>query len=220
MALSPTSPSADISGANPAGPASPFSRWRMRPDWGHRSPVSRRQHHHPLSPLKLRSDMPESPCRPATLSPCTPPPEAPCSAKSPMLVLQKRVDLAMDEIQELRALVESLHGELQSKNRQIELAIQARGLASRHLDEQCPPQQVAQETMLSEWVAVGFDHAASFLRCLPLLLSLDSETRSLSLIWFTFLVLSTALQHDLCETLLCLFAAFGNSAVLDLCTNR
>lgn len=112
MALSPTSPSDVLS--TTTGPATPFSVWRLKPEWSNRSPVARR---HPLSPLKLRSDIPDSPCRPATLSPCSPPPEAPFSAKSPMLVLQKRVDLAMDEIQELRALVQTLQGELQLKDR-------------------------------------------------------------------------------------------------------
>ncbi|KIX92705.1 uncharacterized protein Z520_11557 [Fonsecaea multimorphosa CBS 102226] len=116
LALSPTSP-VDILGAV-SGPTTPFSVWRMRPDWSSRSPTARR---HPLSPLKLRADIPDSPCRRATLSPCTPPPEAPNSAQSPMLVLQKRVNLAMDEIQELRALVQTLQGELESKNNQLEL---------------------------------------------------------------------------------------------------
>lgn len=115
MALSPTSPADALTAGTQ--PNTPFSMWRMKPDWGHKSPLTRR---HPLSPLKLRSDYPESPCRRATLSPCTPPPEAPNSAKSPMLVLQKRVDLAMDEIQELRALVQALQGELRSKNDQLD----------------------------------------------------------------------------------------------------
>ncbi|KAJ9605971.1 hypothetical protein H2200_009820 [Cladophialophora chaetospira] len=111
MALSPTSPLDILSAVS--GPTTPFAVWRMRPEWGSKSPVSRR---HPLSPLKLRADLPDSPCRPATLSPCTPPPEAPNSAKAPMLVLQKRVDLAMNEIQELRSLVQTLQSELKSKN--------------------------------------------------------------------------------------------------------
>jgi hypothetical protein len=117
LTLSPTSPTDLLSGIS--GPTTPFSSWRMRPDWtgGSRSPVTRR---HPLSPLKLRADIPESPCRPATMSPCTPPPEAPSSAKAPVLVLQKRVDLAMDEIRELRALVETLQGELQAKNQRLD----------------------------------------------------------------------------------------------------
>ncbi|KAI1620587.1 hypothetical protein EDD37DRAFT_160512 [Exophiala viscosa] len=114
MALSPTSPGELLSATT--GPNTPFSRWRMKPDWGNRSPLSRR---HPLSPLQLRSDAPDSPVRRATLSPCTPPPDAPFSAKSPMLVLQKRVDLAMDEIQELRALVQTLQGELKLKESQL-----------------------------------------------------------------------------------------------------
>ncbi|KIX07763.1 uncharacterized protein Z518_02417 [Rhinocladiella mackenziei CBS 650.93] len=114
LALSPTSPIDALSAVS--GPTTPFSVWRMKPDWGTKSPIARR---HPLSPLKLHADFPESPCRRATLSPCTPPPEAPYSSKSPMLVLQKRVDLAMDEIQELRALVQSLQSELQLKNSQL-----------------------------------------------------------------------------------------------------
>ena len=69
MALSPTSPSDIMSAVS--GPTTPFSAWRMRPDWSSKSPVSRR---HPLSPLKLRADIPDSPCRRATLSPCSPPP--------------------------------------------------------------------------------------------------------------------------------------------------
>jgi hypothetical protein len=127
MALSPTSPSDMRSGVS--GPTTPFSVWRMKPDWTARSPVVRR---HPLSPLKLRADMPESPCRPATLSPCTPPPEAPNSAKAPMLVLQKRVDLAMDEIQELRALVQTLQSELKQKSEAADSQQQTRALPDQH----------------------------------------------------------------------------------------
>jgi hypothetical protein len=115
LALSPTSP-LDILSAS--GPPTPFSIWRMRPEFSSKSPIARR---HPLSPLKLRADIPDSPCRRATLSPCTPPPEAPYSAKSPMLVLQKRVDLAMNEIQELRELVQTLQSELKVKNDQLEV---------------------------------------------------------------------------------------------------
>ncbi|EXJ83671.1 hypothetical protein A1O1_07295 [Capronia coronata CBS 617.96] len=109
MALSPISPTHKGSGDSVAGLHTPFRTWRMRPDWGVRSPTGRK---HSVSPLRLKSNIPESPCRPATLSPCTPPPDAPVSARSPMLVLQKRVDLAMDEIQELRALVQTLQTDL------------------------------------------------------------------------------------------------------------
>ncbi|ETI19659.1 hypothetical protein G647_08671 [Cladophialophora carrionii CBS 160.54] len=115
LALSPTSP-IDIMSAS--GPPTPFSVWRMRPEFSSKSPIARR---HPLSPLKLRADIPDSPCRRGTLSPCTPPPEAPNSAKSPMLVLQKRVDLAMNEIQELRELVQILQSELRLKNDQLKV---------------------------------------------------------------------------------------------------
>jgi len=41
---------------------------------------------------------PNSPCRLPSLSPTTPGPEAPVSSKGPMLVLQKRLDIAMNEI--------------------------------------------------------------------------------------------------------------------------
>jgi hypothetical protein len=211
MALSPTSPASDVSNPN-AGPTTPFSLWRMRPDWGHRSPVTRR---HPLSPLKLRSDMPESPCRPATLSPCTPPPDAPFSAKSPLLVLQKRVDLAMDEIRELRALVETLHGELQVKDHQIESVTRAQGLTSQHLYEHCPNKQ-ADQTTAWESTALGLDYAMYLWRRLPLYPSQPPESWFSSLIWFIFLFLSTSLRHDLWDTLLCLVAVFGDSVVLNV----
>ncbi|KAK5051573.1 hypothetical protein LTR84_003225 [Exophiala bonariae] len=113
MALSPTE-SIEMASAISAGRHGPFSGWRMKADIGPRSPMSRK--HHPLSPLKLKHDFPESPVRRLTLSPCTPPPEAPWTAKSPMLVLQRRMDLAMDEIQELRTLVQTLQKELATKN--------------------------------------------------------------------------------------------------------
>jgi len=117
LALSPTESlelMSSVSGKN-----SQFSGWRMKPSYSAtRSPISRK--HHPLSPLNLKHDFPESPVRRATLSPCTPPPEAPWTAKSPMLVLQRRMDLAMDEIQELRTLVQTLQKQLVARNMQSE----------------------------------------------------------------------------------------------------
>lgn len=117
MALSPTESLELMSGVS--GKSGQFSGWRMKPDHSAtRSPISRK--HHPLSPLNLKFEFPDSPVRRATLSPCTPPPEAPWTAKSPMLVLQRRMDLAMDEIQELRTLVQTLQKQLVAKNMQSE----------------------------------------------------------------------------------------------------
>jgi hypothetical protein len=117
MALSPTESLELMSGVS--GRSGHFSGWRMKPEHSAtRSPISRKLH--PLSPLRLKYDFPESPVRRATLSPCTPPPEAPWTAKSPMLVLQRRMDLAMDEIQELRTLVQTLQKNLVAKNVQPE----------------------------------------------------------------------------------------------------
>lgn len=75
------------------------------------------------SSLRSRSDgstTPVSPCRPPSLSPCTPGPEAPVSAKSPILVLQRRLDAAINEIQDLRTQVEDLQGQLNGRTEIIE----------------------------------------------------------------------------------------------------
>lgn len=61
----------------------------------------------------------ESPCRPGPVSPYTPPNDQPWAAKSPILVLQKRFDVAMNEISDLRSLVEVLQAELSLRNRQM-----------------------------------------------------------------------------------------------------
>jgi len=72
------------------------------------------------SPASDGSEQPYSPCRPPTLSPCTPGPEAPVSAKSPMLIMQKRLDLAMDEIQGLRTQVDDLQAQLNGRTEVLE----------------------------------------------------------------------------------------------------
>lgn len=118
MALSPATP-ADVMSAV-SGRSGFISTWRMKPDYSARSPVQRRLL--PPSPLRLKHDFPDSPVRRATLSPCSPPPDAPWTAKSPMLVLQRRMDLAMDEIQELRTMVQILQRELQTENHAAEPA--------------------------------------------------------------------------------------------------
>lgn len=66
------------------------------------------------------SSTPRSPCRPASLSPCSPGPEAPVSSRSPVLVLQKRLDVAMDEIHDLRSQVERLQGYIDQKIESIQ----------------------------------------------------------------------------------------------------
>ena len=201
MALSPTSP-IDILSAT-TGPATPFSRWRMKPDWGNMSPLSRR---HPLSPLKLRSDAPDSPVRRPTLSPCTPPPDAPFSAKSPMLVLQKRVDLAMDEIQELRALVQTLHGELRVKNSQLESEKEK----NQPLSSILPHDNVQTPTFARNdgWGAFQKESADD-------MFALYSSMISPSLVYFLFFVLSVALGHNVWEVTCCIIylrAANGSSS--------
>ncbi len=201
MALSPTSP-IDILSAT-TGPATPFSRWRMKPDWGNMSPLSRR---HPLSPLKLRSDAPDSPVRRPTLSPCTPPPDAPFSAKSPMLVLQKRVDLAMDEIQELRALVQTLHGELRVKNSQLESEKEK----NQPLSSILPHDNVQTPTFTTNdgWGALQKESA-------EYMFALYSSMISPSLVYFLFFVLSVALGHNVWEVTCCIIylrAANGSSS--------
>ncbi|KAK5238783.1 hypothetical protein LTR47_000526 [Exophiala xenobiotica] len=192
MALSPHSTSPlDILSAS-TGPATPISRWRMRPDWGNMSPLSRR---HPLSPLKLRSDAPDSPVRRPTLSPCTPPPEAPFSAKSPMLVLQRRVDLAMDEIQELRALVQTLHGKLRVKNSQLESEKETnQPLSSIPVDDNAQTPKFAEQDV---WGALQKESADD-------MFVLYGSMIPPSLVYFLFFVLSVALGHDVWEVTCCI----------------
>lgn len=69
------------------------------------------------------STTPQSPCRPASLSPCSPNPDAPTSSRSPVLVLQKRLDLAMNEIQDLRSQVENLQGYIDRRMENFEAAL-------------------------------------------------------------------------------------------------
>ncbi len=194
MALSPTSP-LDIMSAV-SGPTTPFAMWRMRPDWSSKSPVARR---HPLSPLKLRADLPYSPCRPATLSPCTPPPEAPNSAKAPMLVLQKRVDLAMDEIQELRSLVQNLQSELKSKNDKLETD---RKEAEQTLREtnQDDGGDTPTATKSADWSysKPGCDRSASLIATQPAWVSFY---QSLGVGCLLFLLLSMMISPDVWESL-------------------
>ncbi|KAK4944927.1 hypothetical protein LTR10_015846 [Elasticomyces elasticus] len=202
MALSPTSPGEILSAAT--GPSTPFSRWRMKPDWGNRSPLSRR---HPLSPLQLRSDAPDSPVRRATLSPCTPPPDAPFSAKSPMLVLQKRVDLAMDEIQELRALVQTLQGELKLKESQLESEEEKNEPV--HIDSHTmPPTQ--KFVKVEPWLEKSetLFSSAFFAPCVS---RLSSPLRDWSSVLYHILFIATAvtLGNDVCDVLLCLAASFA-----------
>ncbi|OAP64238.1 hypothetical protein AYL99_00210 [Fonsecaea erecta] len=208
LALSPTSP-ADILGAA-SGPTTPFSVWRMRPEWASRSPTARR---HPLSPLKLRSDIPDSPCRRATLSPCTPPPEAPNSAQSPMLVLQKRVDLAMDEIQELRALVQTLQGELDTKNNQLELG---RKPADIVVNETCKDISSAPMVGFSADLRGRLERSNFPPTCPPLThMAASLLTSRLSLPWalFLFLLASVLLSHDLFEVTFYLAQTPGSAFV-------
>ncbi|EXJ54861.1 uncharacterized protein A1O5_12927 [Cladophialophora psammophila CBS 110553] len=204
MALSPTSPIDILSAVS--GPTTPFPVWRMRPDWSSRSPVSRRL----LSPLKLRSDIPDSPCRRATLSPCTPPPEAPNSAKSPMLVLQKRVDLAMDEIQELRALVQKLQSELESKNNQLELGQKNAEISMCEKAGDVPSTPTATKQSDSRG-----NPEESFLPvvCPPLTHTAASLlTFSVSLPWVLFVFfVSAILSHDMFEAALYLVQAPGTT---------
>ncbi|KAH0827260.1 hypothetical protein AYO21_09108 [Fonsecaea monophora] len=192
LALSPTSP-VDIMSVV-SGPTTPLSVWRMRPDWSTRSPTARR---HPLSPLRLRSDIPDSPCRRASLSPCTPPPEAPNSAKSPMLVLQKRVDLAMDEIQELRALVQILQGELESTNNQLELGRKTADITTPEACEDVPGRPTTgHSTNLRDYLVQSF----SPLSHLPLThVTQNLLASGLLLPWVLclFLLVSVLLSDDL-----------------------
>jgi len=216
MTLSPASP-LDITGP---GSNTPFSGWRMRPEWGHMSPHARR---YPLSPLMLRSDAPDSPCRRATLSPCTPPPEAPYSAKSPMLVLQRRMDLAMDEIQELRKLVQSLHSELKSQNAQLEEGKSGqvgREISSTHQLSHPTAEDKLKTPVASKICFVetgnGKMEVGQFLRTL-----FRPASHSLTAFWtgmvtFIFLTFSAALGHGILETLICLLTVVGTDLLADM----
>ncbi|KAJ9614757.1 hypothetical protein H2204_014455 [Knufia peltigerae] len=203
MALSSASP-VEIFSATPSS-ATPFSRWRMKADWNTRSPSSRR---FPLSPLKLRPEMPDSPIRRPTLSPCTPPPDAPFSAKSPMLVLQKRVDLAMDEIQELRALVQALQGELKLKDSQFESEMEKKQPVSTTPQEnelETPTSATSKEwseptqsTIVADWFDIRIG-----LTALPVL-------------YLAFFLLGIALGHDLLEILICTILSRDNYSIISL----
>lgn len=80
--------------------------------------------HHVFSPSDLSTSLerepPDSPCRPSTLSPCTPGPEMPMSARNPILVLQKRLEVAMTEIQDLRHQVDQLQGQVSNRTDDLE----------------------------------------------------------------------------------------------------
>ena len=211
MALSPTSP-IDVRSAV-SGPTTPFSAWRMRPDWSMKSPISRR---HPLSPLKLRADIPDSPCRQATLSPCTPPPDAPNSAKSPMLVLQKRVDLAMDEIQELRELVQTLQGELKLKSDQLQVGRTEAERGRYSLSEEIPATATVtrsrESVPHSEFRSIKNDTRAfgtvTRLACASFDLSLASVC-----LCFLFAVAMTS--HDIPEAIACMVSIVSSRISLN-----
>lgn len=88
-----------------------------------RQSLHNRRFSQPRSVSATRSDgstTPYSPCRPPSLSPCTPGPEAPVSSKSPMLVMQKRLELAMSEIQDLRGQVDDLQGQMTGRTETLE----------------------------------------------------------------------------------------------------
>jgi len=76
------------------------------------SPASRR---FDLSPLQMSSPLPDSPARPGTLSPCSPPIDAPFAPMNPMLVVQRRLDHALDEIRELKLQLDHVNHELRAK---------------------------------------------------------------------------------------------------------
>lgn len=204
MALSPTSPLDILSAVS--GPTTPFSMWRMKPDWGSKSPIARR---HPLSPLKLRADIPDSPCRPALASPCTPPPEAPNSAKSPMLVLQKRVDLAMDEIQELRALVQILQSELKLKNDESRMD---REMAEEDIldsSEENPetPTIAKRPELACRPSEVGISPVSPVVT----LEAFDFLNAPLIIACLLFLLISMTTSCDLLEATLCITSALGST---------
>jgi hypothetical protein len=76
------------------------------------TPASRR---FDFSPLQMNSPYPDSPARPGTLSPCSPPPDAPFAPMNPLLVVQRRLDYALDEIRELKAQLDHVNQELRAK---------------------------------------------------------------------------------------------------------
>ncbi|KIW70041.1 hypothetical protein PV04_02352 [Phialophora macrospora] len=201
QALSPTSPR-DILSAS--GPPTPFSIWRMRPEFSSKSPIARR---HPLSPLKLRADIPDSPCRRATLSPCTPPPEAPNSAKSPMLVLQKRVDLAMNEIQELRELVYTLQSELRLKNAQLEVEQGLPDQGSPELGDVTPTTATA--TQPSDPVFDSEQTLSSAVSPRVILRPLTSSRFLSTAVCLLMLVFCMVVSSSVCETATHLASVFG-----------
>lgn len=96
------------------------------------------------------AETPYSPCRPATLSPCTPGPEAPVSSKSPMLVLQRRLDLAMDEIQGLRIQADDLQAQLNGRTeileRRLELVVERQETRTSTVDA------IKEKTMGGGWI--------------------------------------------------------------------
>lgn len=210
MALSPTSPGELLSAAT--GPSTPFSRWRMKPDWGSRSPITRR---HPLSPLQLRSDAPDSPVRRATLSPCTPPPDAPFSAKSPMLVLQKRVDLAMDEIQELRALVQTLQGELKVKESQLEIEGARREpsciINNPSSDDRTRTQQIVEVGTWPEMLDRSF--LSGFFSQWCDVLSSPLQHFSQASCYILFIAMAMILGNNVWDVLLCLAASLADQVL-------
>lgn len=101
-----------------------------------------------LSPLKTTElDVsPDSPCRPPSLSPADADPDMPMTARSPMLVLTRRLDIASDEIQELRGQVEHLQAKLADSDRNLEKRIarileeSSRTICREHRGPQSPQQ--------------------------------------------------------------------------------
>lgn len=71
------------------------------------------------------SSTPISPCRPPTLSPCTPGPDMPMSSMNPILVLQRRLDVAVTEIQELRVHADELQEQLNTKTVSLEQRLES-----------------------------------------------------------------------------------------------
>jgi hypothetical protein len=112
-----------------------------------------------------------------------------------MLVLQKRVDLAMDEIQELRALVQTLHGELRVKNSQLESEKETnQPLSSIPADDNAQTPKFAEQDV---WSALQKESADD-------MFVLYGSMIPPSLVYFLFFVLSVALGHDVWEVTCCI----------------
>jgi hypothetical protein len=129
-----------------------------------------------------------------------------------MLVLQKRVDLAMDEIQELRDLVQTLQTELKFKNDQLkeDRREAVRDLQVGSVDHPRTP------TAMSDQVKHRVQMIDTTELCAVIQLVSRSFSSSLMINCLSFLLIAAATSCDLVEAVFYIVVIIGRAMVLTI----